>query len=116
MALALHRAGPAVLRQRRDGRARACWCLLAAEMNSTSGLGPVAAIGVAVALLAMMTLFPALLVIFGRWIFWPAIPHFGSPEPDRARLVGPYGPAHRPPPARGLGRHRGRPGRLLAWA
>ena len=29
----------------------------------------------------MMTLFPALLVIFGRWIFWPVIPHFGSPDP-----------------------------------
>ena len=55
--------------------------LLAAEMNSTRGLGPVAAIGVAVALVAMMTLFPALLVIFGRWIFWPVIPHFGSADP-----------------------------------
>jgi RND superfamily putative drug exporter len=55
--------------------------LLAAEMNSTSGLGPVAAIGVAVALLAMLSLFPALLLIFGRWIFWPVIPHFGSADP-----------------------------------
>src|ERR1035438_7421152 len=42
--------------------------LLVAELNSTKGLGPVLAIGVAVALLAMMTLLPALLVIFGRWI------------------------------------------------
>jgi RND superfamily putative drug exporter len=55
-------------------------------MNSTSGLGPVAAIGVAVALLAMMTLFPALLVIFGRWIFWPARPKHGT-EPDVTRGV-----------------------------
>jgi RND superfamily putative drug exporter len=29
----------------------------------------------------MMTLLPALLVIFGRWIFWPARPAFGSDEP-----------------------------------
>lgn len=40
-----------------------------------------AAIGVAVALIAMLTLLPALLVIFGRWVFWPVIPHFGSAEP-----------------------------------
>ncbi|MBT2398925.1 MMPL family transporter [Streptomyces sp. ISL-100] len=80
MALALHRAGPAVLA---SGATVVLGMLVLAfaEMNSTSGLGPVAAIGVTVALLAMLTLFPALLVIFGRWIFWPAIPHFGSPEP-----------------------------------
>jgi RND superfamily putative drug exporter len=55
--------------------------LLVAEMNSTRGLGPVAAIGVLIALVAMLTLFPALLLIFGRWIFWPAIPHYGTADP-----------------------------------
>ncbi|WP_274556001.1 MMPL family transporter [Streptomyces spiramyceticus] len=80
MALALHRAGPAVLASGATV-VLGMLVLIFAEMNSTSGLGPVAAIGVAVALLAMLTLFPALLVIFGRWIFWPVIPHFGSPEP-----------------------------------
>ncbi|GGU08689.1 MMPL family transporter [Streptomyces coeruleorubidus] len=80
MALALHRAGPAVLASGATV-VLSMLVLLAAEMNSTSGLGPVAAIGVAVALLAMMTLFPALLVIFGRWIFWPVIPHYGTPDP-----------------------------------
>ncbi len=50
-------------------------------LNSTKGLGPVLAIGVAVALLAMMTLLPALLVIVGRWVFWPARPTYGSAEP-----------------------------------
>lgn len=79
MALALHRAGPAVVA---SGATviLSMLVLLAAEMNSTRGLGPVAAIGVLVALLAMTTLFPALLVIFGRWIFWPAIPHSGAPD------------------------------------
>ncbi|MCX4760592.1 MMPL family transporter [Streptomyces sp. NBC_01275] len=81
MARALHRAGPAVLASGATV-VLSMLVLLAAEMNSTSGLGPVAAIGVAVALLVMTTLFPALLVICGRWIFWPAIPHFGSPEPS----------------------------------
>ncbi|MYW64981.1 MMPL family transporter [Streptomyces sp. SID8379] len=80
MALALHRAGPAVLASGATV-VLSMLVLLTAEMNSTRGLGPVAAIGVGVALLAMLTLFPALLVIFGRWIFWPAIPHMGSPEP-----------------------------------
>ena len=80
MALALHRAGPAVIASGATV-VLSMLVLLAAEMNSTRGLGPVAAIGVAVALLAMMTLFPALLVICGRWLFWPAIPHFGTTDP-----------------------------------
>ena len=29
----------------------------------------------------MVTLLPAVLVIFGRWIFWPVKPGFGSAEP-----------------------------------
>ncbi|MFJ3671672.1 MMPL family transporter [Streptomyces sp. NPDC090106] len=80
MALALHRAGPAVIASGATV-VLSMLVLLVAEMNSTRGLGPVAAIGVAVALLAMMTLFPALLVICGRWIFWPAVPHLGSSDP-----------------------------------
>ncbi|MGW2115405.1 MMPL family transporter [Streptomyces zhihengii] len=80
MALALHRAGPAVLASGATV-VLGMLVLMAAEMNSTRGLGPVAAIGVAVALVAMVTLFPALLVLFGRWIFWPVIPHTGSAEP-----------------------------------
>jgi RND superfamily putative drug exporter len=80
MALALHRAGPAIIASAATV-ALSMLCLLAADMNSTSGLGPVAAVGVAIALLAMITLFPALLVIFGRWVFWPAVPHVGTPEP-----------------------------------
>jgi RND superfamily putative drug exporter len=51
-------------------------CLLAAQMNSTRGLGPVAAVGIGVALLVMTTLLPALLVICGRWLFWPFVPRF----------------------------------------
>ncbi|CAL9620779.1 MMPL family transporter [Streptomyces sp. Tu 3180] len=80
MALALHRAGPAVIASGATV-VLSMLVLLAAEMNSTSSLGPVAAIGVTVGLLAMLTLFPALLVVFGRWIFWPVVPHFGAPDP-----------------------------------
>nr|WBO76784.1 MMPL family transporter [Streptomyces sp. SBE_14.2] len=85
MARALHRAGPAVIASGATV-VLSMLVLMAAEMNSTSGLGPVAAIGVAVGVVAMMTLFPALLVIFGRWIFWPVIPHLGAPNPHESGI------------------------------
>ena len=80
MAFALHRAGPAIIASAATVIV-GMLCLLFAETNSTAGLGPVAAIGVGVALLAMITLLPALLVICGRWMFWPVKPQFGSAEP-----------------------------------
>jgi len=80
MAVALHRAGPAIFASA-GTVILGMLCLVFADMNSTQGLGPVAAIGVGVALLAMLTLLPALLVIFGRWIFWPKRPAEGSGEP-----------------------------------
>ena len=77
MAFALHRAAPAILASAATV-AVGMLCLLFAEMSSTAGLGPVAAIGVAMTFLVMVTLLPALLVIFGRWIFWPMRPASGS--------------------------------------
>jgi RND superfamily putative drug exporter len=50
--------------------------LLLSQLSSNRGLGPVGAIGIAAAMLTILTLLPALLVVFGRWIFWPRIPHF----------------------------------------
>jgi RND superfamily putative drug exporter len=50
-------------------------CLTFAEMNSTRGLGPVCAIGVACTGIVMLTLLPVLLVLCGRWIFWPRRPN-----------------------------------------
>ena len=85
MAFALHRAAPAVVASAATVVA-GMLCLLLAEMNSTAGLGPVLAIGVAVTLVVMITLLPALLVIFGRWIFWPRRPTFGSPEPTASGM------------------------------
>ncbi|MGI5186125.1 MMPL family transporter [Dactylosporangium sp. CA-152071] len=81
MGIALRRSGPALLASAATV-AVGMLCLLLADMNSTKGLGPVAAVGVVIALAAMMTLFPALLVIFGRWIFWPSRPKFGSSRPS----------------------------------
>jgi RND superfamily putative drug exporter len=80
MAVALRRAGPAIIAS--GGTVILSLLTLAvAELNSTKGMGPVLAIGVGVALLAMLTLLPALLVIFGRWVFWPVRPRYGSAEP-----------------------------------
>src|SRR3954454_13731663 len=80
MAVALHRSGPAIFASAGTVIA-GMLCLMIAETNSTQGLGPVLAIGVAVALFAMVTLLPALLVICGRWTFWPGRPAEGSAEP-----------------------------------
>jgi putative drug exporter of the RND superfamily len=80
MAVALRRAGPAVVAS--GGTVILSLLTLSlAELNSTKSMGPVLAIGVAVALLAMTTLLPALLVITGRWVFWPIKPTYGSAEP-----------------------------------
>ncbi|MFE5947753.1 MMPL family transporter [Streptomyces sp. NPDC056480] len=83
MAAALRGCGPAVLAS--SGTvALGMLCLLAADMNSSRGMGPTAAVGVLCALIAMMTLLPALLVVLGRRVFWPLIPTYGS-EPKAAR-------------------------------
>ena len=50
--------------------------LLLSELSNNRGLGPVGAIGIAASMITILTLLPALLVVFGRWIFWPRIPHF----------------------------------------
>src|SRR6185437_2361622 len=90
MAVALRRAGPAVVASAGTVIV-SLLALVIAELNSTKGMGPVLAIGVAVALLAMMTLLPALLVITGRWVFWPRRPSFGSPEPAAGGVWGRVG-------------------------
>ena len=57
------------------------------------GFGPALAIGIAMALLANLTLLPALLAICGRAVFWPRIPVAGQVKRGRwggiaARVVG----------------------------
>jgi putative drug exporter of the RND superfamily len=97
MAFALHRAAPAIIASA-STVVVGMLCLMLAEMNSTAGLGPVCAIGIGVGLLAMITLLPALLVIGGRWLFWPKRPHFGSAEPTTTGLWARVGQAIKPRP------------------
>jgi RND superfamily putative drug exporter len=80
MAEALRRAGPAIIASA-STVVVAMLTLYAARLNSTKSLGPVLAIGVAVGMLVMLTLLPALLVTFPRGVFWPYKPTYGSPEP-----------------------------------
>lgn len=97
MAFALHRAAPAIL----ASAATVCigmLCLVFADLNSTAGLGPVIAVGIAVTFVVMVTLLPALLVICGRWIFWPKRPSFGTEEPTNSGIWARVGNAIKPRP------------------
>ncbi|MFD2795056.1 MMPL family transporter [Promicromonospora vindobonensis] len=57
-------------------------CLLLSELRSNSTLGPVAAVGILFAMLAALTLLPALLLALGRAAFWPRRPSY---DPAAAR-------------------------------
>ena len=48
--------------------------LLFSKLSNTAGLGPIGAIGIVCSMITILTLLPALLLVFGRWIFWPRIP------------------------------------------
>jgi putative drug exporter of the RND superfamily len=85
MAVALGRAAPAIIASAATV-ILSLLALLVAELSSTKSLGPVMAVGIAVGLFAMITLLPALLVVFGRWVFWPVRPTLGSPEPTERGL------------------------------
>ncbi|MEU6271616.1 MMPL family transporter [Streptomyces populi] len=81
----LRGCGPAVLAS--SGTVAAgLLCLLAADLNSSRGMGPTGTVGVLCALLAMLTLLPAVLVLLGRRVFWPLVPAYGS-EPSRRRSL-----------------------------
>ncbi|MBO0917143.1 MMPL family transporter [Streptomyces laculatispora] len=85
MAAALRGCGPAVVASSATVAA-GLLCLLAADLTSSRGMGPIAAVGVLCALLAMLTLLPALLVLLGRRVFWPLVPAYGA-GPRRRRSV-----------------------------
>ncbi|MFW5420818.1 MMPL family transporter [Nocardiopsis sp. CNT-189] len=61
-------------------------CLLASDLSSNRGLGPVAALGIAAALVSALTFLPAALLLLGRAAFWPF-----PPRPVRASAPAPSG-------------------------
>ncbi len=76
---AVARSGPAILSAGGTVVA-AMLVLLVADLSSTRNQGPVLAIGIAITMLAGLTLLPALLTIVGRRSFWPATPRFGAED------------------------------------
>ncbi len=82
---ALGRSGPAILASGMTV-SLAMLVLALADAQNTATLGPVAAIGVACALIAGLTLLPALLTIFGRSGFWPR-QHTVAHDPDHPQVV-----------------------------
>lgn len=61
-------------------------CLLFSDLNSNKALGPVAAAGILCALVAALTLLPALLALLGRTAFWPFRPRL-MPEGEREPVL-----------------------------
>jgi RND superfamily putative drug exporter len=58
-------------------------CLLLSDLNSNRSLGPIGAIGIGGALLGSLTFLPAVLMT-GRWMFWPRIPHRNTKDEVRS--------------------------------
>ena len=88
--------------------------LVLADFNATREMGPILALGIAVMVVAGLTLLPALLGVLGRRAFWPAVPRVeAEPRPVAplwARSDGSSTAVPRSPPDRG---HRcPRPGAL----
>ena len=89
LALAMRTAGPAIVASGSTVIA-ALLALSIAEVNATSGMGPIGAMGIAVAMLSMLTFLPAMLAVFGRKAFWRppmlgwdnGIPHLGDTGSD----------------------------------
>ncbi|MFK0216433.1 MMPL family transporter [Streptomyces sp. NPDC090298] len=77
MKAALRRSGPAILASA-GTVAVGLACLGFATINSSRSMGLVGVIGVLCGFLAMITILPALLVIAGRWVFWPLVPRHGA--------------------------------------
>lgn len=82
MRTALRRATPAIVASAATV-VLALMCLLAADMSNMAAMGPVAGAGIVCTLAAMLTFFPALLVLLGRKVFWPWIP-----RADTERVTG----------------------------
>ena len=77
MAHATERTAPAILSAGATVFA-AMLVLTLADFKATQTMGPVLALGVAIMILAGLTLLPALLAVLGRNSFWPAIPRKGT--------------------------------------
>jgi len=79
MAIALRGAGPAIVASG-STVALALATLLFGELSGNRSLGLAGAVGIVVAMAYALLVLPAALVVFGRWVFWPLIPRYGSAD------------------------------------
>ncbi|TDN91637.1 MMPL family transporter [Microbacterium sp. BK668] len=79
MRRALRGAGPAIIASG-STVALALATLLFAELAGNRALGLACSIGILVAMAFALIVLPAALVLFGRGLFWPYVPRFGSPD------------------------------------
>jgi len=85
MSFAVRRALPAILAS--GGTViLGVLCLLASSLNSNRSLGPVAAIGITMAMVASLSFLPAVLALLGRAVFWPFPPPHGDAHTGRAGI------------------------------
>lgn len=83
MVAALRGAGPAILASG-STVALSLLTLLFASLAGNRALGLACAIGIVVAMIFALLVLPAALVIFGRGLFWPFVPKFGSVSPAQS--------------------------------
>ncbi|WP_167051511.1 MMPL family transporter [Salinibacterium sp. ZJ77] len=79
MRKAMRGAGPAIIAS--GGTvALALATLLFGELAGNRALGLACAVGIVVAMIFALIVLPAALVLFGRGLFWPYVPRFGSAD------------------------------------
>lgn len=79
MSAALRGAGPAIIASG-STVVISLLMLLFAELSGNRALGIACAAGIVVAMLFALMVLPAALVLFGRKLFWPYVPFFGSED------------------------------------
>jgi putative drug exporter of the RND superfamily len=77
MATALRGAGPAIIASG-STVVLSLLTLLFASLEGNRALGIACAVGIVIAMLFALLVLPAALVLFGRGLFWPYVPRFGT--------------------------------------
>ena len=81
MAHALRRTAEAVLSSATTVVLGLLTLLLSADPDDPRASGLACAVGVVIAATFALVVLPAALVLFGRWVFWPRVPHVGRRRP-----------------------------------
>jgi putative drug exporter of the RND superfamily len=85
MAKALRGAGPAIIASG-STVTLSLLTLAFAQLTGNRALGIACAVGIVVAMLFALVVLPAALVLFGRRLFWPYVPKFGTENPSHRGL------------------------------